>query len=74
MDACRFEFLSGLPQAYRKHKRHNIVVLIADDTGRNDFGVCSGGGVTLGHPTPNVDHTGKESVVLRSWGVESNPR
>ena len=32
-------------------KRPNIVMLMTDDTGWNDFGAYSGGGKALGHPT-----------------------
>ncbi len=35
-------------------RRPNIVMLMTDDTGWNDFGCYSGGGAALGHPTPNV--------------------
>jgi hypothetical protein len=35
--------------------RPNIVMLMTDDTGWNDFGAYSGGGAGLGHPTPNID-------------------
>jgi Sulfatase len=44
--------------------RPNIVVLMTDDTGWNDFGCYSGGGATLGHPTPNVDRMAKEGAVF----------
>jgi arylsulfatase len=33
-------------------KKPNIVMLMQDDTGWNDFGCYSGGGVALGHPHP----------------------
>jgi len=36
-------------------KKPNVVILMQDDTGWNDFGCYSGGGAGLGHPTPNVD-------------------
>jgi len=36
-------------------KKPNIVMLMTDDTGWGDFGCYSGGGTTLGHPTPNVE-------------------
>ena len=39
-------------------KRPNIVMLMTDDTGWNDFGAYSNGGAALGHPTPNVDRDG----------------
>jgi arylsulfatase len=48
-------------------KRPNIVVLMTDDTGWNDFGCYSGGGAALGHPTPNVDRMAKEGAVFSSW-------
>jgi arylsulfatase len=40
--------------AQAQQKRPNIVMLMNDDTGWNDFGAYSGGGASLGHPTPNV--------------------
>ena len=36
-------------------KRPNIVMLMTDDTGWNDFGAYTGGGAALGHPIPNID-------------------
>ncbi len=45
-------------------KRPNIVMLMTDDTGWNDFGCYSGGGAALGHPTPNVDRMAKEGAVF----------
>jgi arylsulfatase A-like enzyme len=48
-------------------KRPNIVMLMTDDTGWGDFGAYSGGGVGLGHPTPNVDQVAKEGAVFTSW-------
>ena len=47
--------------------RPNIVMLMTDDTGWNDFGAYSGGGATLGHPTPNIDRLAKEGAVFTSW-------
>ncbi len=47
-------------------KRPNIVMLMTDDTGWNDFGAY-GGGQTLGHPTPNVDRVAQEGAVFTSW-------
>jgi arylsulfatase A-like enzyme len=40
---------------------------MTDDTGWNDFGAYSGGGVALGHPTPHVDRLAKEGAVFTSW-------
>src|SRR5215469_8522080 len=45
----------------------NIVMLMTDDTGWGDFGAYSGGGVSLGHPTPNIDRIAKEGAVFTSW-------
>jgi arylsulfatase A-like enzyme len=44
----------------------NIVMLMTDDTGWNDFGAY-GGGQNLGHATPNVDRVAKEGAVFTSW-------
>src|SRR5258707_12394065 len=48
-------------------KKPNIVMLMTDDTGWNDFGCYSGGGAGLGHPTPNVDRIAKEGAVFTCW-------
>ena len=48
-------------------KRPNIVMLMTDDTGWSDFGAYSGGGVGLGHPTPNVDRIAKEGATFTNW-------
>src|SRR5450432_2595948 len=48
-------------------QRPNVVMLMTDDTGWNDFGSYSGGGAGLGHPTPNVDRIGKEGAVFTNW-------
>src|SRR5580658_8016497 len=48
-------------------RKPNIVMLMTDDTGWNDFGCYSNGGATLGHPTPNVDQMAKEGAVFTSW-------
>jgi arylsulfatase A-like enzyme len=54
-------------QAQERAKRSNIVMLMTDDTGWQDFGVYSGGGAALGHPTPNIDQIGKEGAVFTNW-------
>jgi arylsulfatase A-like enzyme len=62
--------LSGLlvpSQVQAQAKRPNIVMLMTDDTGWNDFGAYSNGGAALGHPTPNVDQIAKEGAVFTSW-------
>jgi arylsulfatase len=42
-------------------------MLMMDDVGWNDFGVYSGGGAALGHPTPNIDRVAREGVMFTSW-------
>ncbi len=48
-------------------KRPNIVMLMTDDTGWNDFGAYSTGGKALGHPTPNVDQIAEEGATFTDW-------
>jgi len=48
-------------------KQPNVVILMQDDTGWNDFGCYSGGGTALGHPTPNVDRLAKEGAMFTCW-------
>ena len=48
-------------------KRPNIVMLMTDDTGWNDFGPYSNGGKALGHPTPNVDKIAEEGATFTNW-------
>ena len=51
----------------QSEKRPNIVMLMTDDTGWNDFGAYSGGGKALGHPTPNVDQMAEEGATFTNW-------
>lgn len=63
-------FSSGIVSSYGQTgsgQRPNVVMLMTDDTGWNDFGAYSGGGVSLGHPTPNIDRIAKEGAVFTSW-------
>jgi arylsulfatase A-like enzyme len=55
------------PPTAGQAKKPNIVMLMTDDTGWNDFGCYSGGGAALGHPTPNVDRIAKEGALFTSW-------
>src|SRR5271157_4870792 len=55
---------SAMAQA---QKRPNIVMLMTDDTGWNDFGAYSNGGKALGHPTPNVDQIAEEGATFTNW-------
>ena len=48
-------------------KKPNIVMLMTDDTGWNDFGYMPGGGKALGHPTPNIDRIATEGAMFTSW-------
>src|SRR6476659_8076465 len=52
--------------AEQQTKKPNIVILMTDDTGWNDFG-CYNGGAALGHPPPNIDKVAKEGAVFTSW-------
>jgi arylsulfatase A-like enzyme len=52
--------------AYAQTQKPNIVMLMTDDTGWNDFGAY-GGGTNLGHPTPNIDRVAQEGAVFTSW-------
>src|SRR5258708_14301614 len=53
-------------------KKPNIVMLMTDDTGWNDFGAYTGGGAALGHPTPNVDRIAKEGALFTSWYCQAS--
>jgi arylsulfatase len=44
----------------------NVLILMTDDTGWDDFG-CYGGGQNLGHPTPNIDKVAAEGAVFTCW-------
>ena len=59
--------LAAAPRASAQDQKPNIVMLMTDDTGWNDFGAYSGGGAGLGHPTPNIDRLAKEGAVFTSW-------
>ena len=48
-------------------KKPNIVMLMTDDIGWNDFGCYLGGGAALGHPTPNIDRVAKEGALFSCW-------
>jgi len=65
--AASAAILSAVCPTQAADKRPNIVMLMTDDTGWNDFGCYSGGGAGLGHPTPNVDRIAKEGAVFTCW-------
>jgi hypothetical protein len=54
----------------QQQKRPNVVMLMTDDTGWNDFGAYSGGWAALGHPTPNIDRIAKEGATFTNWYVK----
>src|ERR1700749_2496122 len=56
-----------LPASAQQPNRPNIVMLMTDDTGWNDFGAYTGGGAALGHPTPNIDRFAREGATFTSW-------
>ena len=62
-----FLLTGGAAPVAAQNQKPNIVMLMTDDTGWNDFGAYSGGGATLGHPTPNIDKMAKEGAVFTSW-------
>jgi len=58
--------LAGAP-AFAADQKPNIVMLMTDDTGWGDFGAYTGGGASLGHPTPHVDRLAREGAIFTSW-------
>jgi arylsulfatase A-like enzyme len=60
-------FFSAVAPVQAADKKPNIVILMTDDVGWNDFGYISGGGANLGHPTPNIDRIAKEGAHFTSW-------
>ena len=59
--------LMNIPASAQPQNRPNVVMLMTDDTGWNDFGAYSGGGRALGHPTPNIDRIASEGATFTSW-------
>jgi len=53
--------------AQAQQKPPNVVMLMTDDTGWNDFGAYTMGGAALGHPTPNVDRMAREGATFTGW-------
>src|SRR3954471_9083214 len=58
---------ASMPASAQQQKPPNVVILMTDDTGWNDFGAYPGGGRALGHPTPNVDRIAKEGALFTNW-------
>jgi arylsulfatase A-like enzyme len=58
--------LAASSPASAQEQKPNVVMLMTDDTGWNDFGAY-GGGANLGHPTPNIDRIAQEGAIFTSW-------
>ena len=56
----------GVTPSFAQNQKPNIVMLMTDDTGWNDFGAY-GGGENLGQPTPKIDQVAQEGAVFTSW-------
>jgi arylsulfatase A-like enzyme len=56
-----------IPASAQQQKRPNVIMLMTDDTGWNDFGAYSLGGAALGHPTPNIDRIAREGGLFTNW-------
>jgi hypothetical protein len=70
-------FFSAVAPVQAADKKPNIVILMTDDVGWNDFGYISGGGANLGHPTPNIDRIAKEGAfhqLVRPGELHRRPR
>ncbi|SDR23221.1 arylsulfatase [Rhizobiales bacterium GAS113] len=67
MSATALLWGSLAPAQAQAQKRPNIVMLMTDDTGWQDFGAYTGGGAALGHPTPNVDQIAREGALFTNW-------
>src|SRR5215470_4576910 len=65
VSAALLTSLALVAGAAAAEKKPNIVMLMQDDTGWNDFGVYLGG-VNLGHPTPNIDRLANDDVHI-AW-------
>ena len=67
----------GVTHCLAQTDKPNVVILMTDDTGWNDFGAY-GGGANLGHPTPNIDQVASEGAVfhqlVRPGKLHGGPR
>jgi hypothetical protein len=50
----------------QQQKRPDVIMLMTDDTGWNDFGAYSGGGTALGHPTPKSAKSRRKALYSRA--------
>jgi arylsulfatase len=61
----------SLPQSpAAEEKRPNIVLILMDNLGYGEVGVC-GGGITRGAPTPRIDQLAAEGTRLTNFNVEA---
>lgn len=67
MLSCHAALAAQTQTTTSTNSKPNIVMLMTDDTGWGDFGAYSGGGASLGHPTPNADRLAKEGAVFTNW-------
>ena len=52
-------------------KRHNIVLVLADNLGWGELG-CYGGGALRGAPTPRIDDLAQQGMRFQNFNVESD--
>jgi len=52
--------------AHAADRKPNVIMLMSDDVGFSDYG-CYGGGVAMGHPTPNIDRLAAEGARFTCW-------
>jgi arylsulfatase len=65
-------FFGVVGSVVAQDKKPNIVMLMCDDVGVTDWGCYSGGGLAMGHPTPNIDKMAKEGATFTSWYGQSS--
>src|SRR6516225_5941915 len=58
---------SRMDPARAADKRHNIVMLMTDDTGWNDFGCYSGGSISMVRTSTEHEPTSAASARKRTW-------
>lgn len=66
--------LGFVPELAHAADKPNIVMLMNDDTGWNDFGsIFNGRNAGLGHPTPSIGQIAKEGAILTNWYGQASP-
>jgi arylsulfatase A-like enzyme len=61
--------LAALPALAQQAARPNIILIVSDDFGYGDAGVC-GGGPGRGRPTPNIDRMADEGETFFSFHAQ----